>query len=465
MGFSLRPYQIKALEGVSAEWRAGYRRVVLTMPTGAGKTATGCEAVRRAVARGRRVLWLAHRRELIAQASERLDAEGIAHGVILAGRPGDPTATTQIGSIDTLRTRGQLPPADLIIVDEAHHAASDSQRQLLANYEHAFICGLTATPQRGDGRALGDVFNALVVGPSIRELTDLGVLVPLDVVGPDKEAAARTIAYDPVAAYQSFGAGRRAVLYAATVKQAEAFAEAFNRAGIPAASVEGATAADKRAYLLREVGSGDLRVICNVGVLTEGWDAPALEVCILARRIGTTGLYLQCIGRVLRAFPGKARALLLDLGGSIHAHGRPDAPCTFTLDGKGVNLGPRPEPLGVCPGCGLAVQVWPCVRCGHAPESRDVEIEQREIALITTDPSYELEDRHLTRLIQRAIGKGYKLGWIGAVYERLFGRKLDAAGWARARAELQGSREWHAAKARREGGGDPGEHPPRLGEV
>jgi DNA repair protein RadD len=459
----LRDYQEAALEGVSAEWRAGHRRALLVMATGAGKTATGCEAVRRAVLRGKRALWLTHRRELLSQASERLSLEGIPHGVIQAGQPADPEAPVQVASIDTLRARGQLPPADLIVPDEAHHAVADSWAGLLEHYRHAYFCGLTATPQRGDGAALGVVFDALVAGPSIRELTERGVLVPLDIVGPDKEAAARTIAFDPVAAYLQFSQGRRAVVYTATVRQAEAFTEAFNRAGVPAASVEGATAADKRAYLLREVGAGDLRVICNVNVLTEGWDAPALECCILARRVGTAGLFIQMTGRVLRASPGKSRALLLDLGGSTHTHGRPDAEREYSLDGAGIYLAGKREPLGVCPGCGLSVTTWPCTRCGHQPESRDVEIEERPIALITETPSAVLEDKHLSKLIKKAIARGYKPGWVAAVYERLFGRRLDSTSFGRVRAELQGSPEWHAARTARERGA--GGDPPGLGEL
>jgi DNA repair protein RadD len=470
----LRPYQAEALEAVSQEWRAGHRRVVLVMPTGAGKTATGCEAVRRAVARGRRVLWLAHRTELLSQASERLDAEGIPHGMIQAGRPADPSAPVQVASVDTLRTRGQAPPADLVIPDEAHHTPADSQQALLANYEHAHFLGLTATPQRGDGRGLGAVFNALVTGPSIRELTDLGHLVPLDIIGPDKEAASRTIAHDPVRAYLETkiqmpdgriteARGRRAVVYAATVRQAQDFAAAFNRAGIPAESVEGNTAADKRRYVLSEVSRGGLLVVVNCQVLTEGWDAPALEVCILARRVGTAGLYLQMVGRVLRSNPGKSRALLLDLGGSVHTHGRPEAEREYTLDGKGIYLAGKREPLGVCPGCGLSVQVWPCTRCGHQPESRDVEIAEQPIALITENPSAALEDRHLAKLISKAISRGYKPGWVAAVYERLFGRRLDSAGFARVRSELSASPQWHAARAARERGASGGET--SLGEL
>jgi DNA repair protein RadD len=462
----LRPYQEAALVAVSSEWRQSRRAVLLVSPTGSGKTAMGCEAVRRALHRGKRALWLTHRRELLSQASERLDSEGIPHGIILAGHPAHPTAPVQVASVDTLRNR-EKPPADLLVWDEAHHAVSASQLAIRDVYRHAHHLGLSATPQRSDGRAMGDAFDALVVAASVRQLQADGFLVPVDFLAPDKETDTRTIAHDPVSAYLGTEItvdgltyrtrDRRAVVYAATVKQAEEFTRAFNAAGVAAACVEGKTAKDERAWVLREVSTGGLRVVVNCQVLTEGWDAPALEVCILARRVGASGLYLQMVGRVLRTTPGKRRALVLDLGGSVHRHGRPEADREYTLDGKGIYLAGKREPLGVCAGCGLEVQVWPCTRCGYEPPSRDVEIEERPLALITENPTPQLEEKHLARLIRRAAERGYKPGWVAHQYKSLFGAELPRDTWRRVKGELETSEKWRAARAQRErgAGGDP----------
>jgi DNA repair protein RadD len=460
---SLRPYQQRAVEKLRAEFQAGRRSVLVVSPTGSGKGTLAAYLLDQVARRGKRGIFLVHRREIITDVAERIEAAGFARpGVILAGHPPDPSAQIQVASLETLRRRTP-PPADLLIIDECHHATGATYQEIRSYYPGALCAGFTATPQRHDGQALGQAFDSIIVAATPKELIELGHLVPCDIIGPDKEAAARTIAYDPVAAYLQFSPGRLAVCYAATVRQAQDFAEAFRRAGVAAASVEGATRADERRYHLSELAAGRLRVIVNCGILTEGYDLPSLETCILARRIGSASLFLQCVGRVLRPAPGKSRALLLDLGGSVHTHGRPEAEREYTLDGKGIYLAGKREPLGVCPGCGLSVQVWPCTRCGHQPESRDVEIAEQPIALITENPSATLEDRHLAKLISKAITRGYKPGWVAAVYERLFGRRLDAAGFARVRSELSASPQWHAARAARERGAGGGET--SLGEL
>jgi DNA repair protein RadD len=161
---ALRPYQVDVIARVEAEVAQGRRRILLVAPTGSGKTVIAAEIIAKAAGLGRRVLLLAHRRELIQQASCKLHATGIDHGIVQAGFPTRPGEPVQVASISTLHARAvrgtamELPPVDLVIVDEAHHARAKTYRRLLDAYPDASIVGLTATPCRGDGRGLGNVF-------------------------------------------------------------------------------------------------------------------------------------------------------------------------------------------------------------------------------------------------------------------------------------------------------------------
>jgi superfamily II DNA or RNA helicase len=176
----LRDYQLEAIERVRMLMWQGARRVVLVMPTGSGKTKTCSEIVRRAVAGGRRALWLAHRSELIDQAADALTAEGLTVGAICAtaSTPPNPFAPVQVASPQTLRNR-ELPPADIIVADEAHHfaEAAESWAALLARYPEALVVGPTATPERGDGCGLEGSFDAIAVGATIDQLTADGYLL------------------------------------------------------------------------------------------------------------------------------------------------------------------------------------------------------------------------------------------------------------------------------------------------
>ncbi len=164
----LRPYQIDVIARVRAAVADGQRRICLVAPTGSGKTIIVAEIVRSGVERGRRVLFLAHRRELVAQAAEKLFNVGLSAGIIQAGCTPSPEYQVQIASVQTLHARAvrtrkiDPPPADLVVVDEAHHVRARSWRQILDLYPEAVVLGLTATPCRGDGRGLGNVFVVMV---------------------------------------------------------------------------------------------------------------------------------------------------------------------------------------------------------------------------------------------------------------------------------------------------------------
>lgn len=182
--YELRDYQQALIAEVSACWRAGQRRVMMQLPTGAGKTIVFSALAAQFTALGDSVLVVAHREELLLQAREKLAAVADCRvGIIKAGYRPDSRAALQVGSIQTLARRfDSLPPATLLIIDEAHHSAANSYLELLRRYEQAYVLGVTATPARIDGQGFKFIFDKLILGPSVAELIANGQFMPLSAV-------------------------------------------------------------------------------------------------------------------------------------------------------------------------------------------------------------------------------------------------------------------------------------------
>lgn len=374
----LRPYQERAITELRAQYAAGKRSVVAVLPTGAGKTVIGSAVIRSAVARGKRVLFLVHRQELLSQSVAKLEASGVTDlRIIQAGSDlGNPRAMVAVASIPTLtRWTERQPEAELLVVDEAHHVIAKTWRRLADHYATAMILGLTATPERSDGRPLGDIFEALVVGATVRELTELGNLVPCRVYAPMDVLEQKHIALSPLDAYQRYAPGTRAVIFCVTVEHARRIADEMNAGGVRTAVVHGEMTKDARRRALDDLDAGRIDAVSSIGVLTEGWDSPNVATCILARKPQHTGLFLQMVGRVLRPAPGKTHATLLDLCGSVHDHGPPDLEREYSLDGNGISK-PDREAIRQCMSCGGVFKAGPsaCPMCGAEMPRKPVEL-------------------------------------------------------------------------------------------
>jgi superfamily II DNA or RNA helicase len=423
---ALRPYQRELVDEVRSALRAS-RSVLLQSGTGSGKTATAAEILRMVTARGRRSLFLAHLDSLIEDTHARLVAAGINAGFVQAGRPRDPAAPVQVASLATLHIRGERPPADVVIFDEAHRAASASVRGILEAYPGAFLLGLTATPQRGDGRPLGDVFQKLVCGPSNGWLTEQGFIVPCEVLAPGGYRDG--LADDPVKAYVRHTPGRRAIVFAANKAHADGIVDTFTATGISADLVVGETTRDRRRVIRERLRSGELQVLVGVAVFLEGWDCPEVEVVILARPFGTTGAFLQAIGRGLRPAPGKIRCTVIDLRGAVYLHGLPDEDRVWSLDGKAVRRAETIMALARCTEC-LAVfrPARSCPRCGAscttATKTPRVLSHAEKLARFDALPEVERDRRYLARLQKIA-------------ETRMRMSPSRAAQWARSRFERQ----------------------------
>ena len=293
-------------------------------------------------------------------------------------------------------------------------------------YPDARIVGLTATPERGDGCGLSACFDGIVVGATIKQLTDGGYLVPCEVLRPDKPLAPGEIAQNPVDAYVTHATGRQAVVFARSVALAESYSQEFAMRGIKAHAISAETPWPERRLWISAFRRGSVRVLVNVYVLTEGFDAPEASCCILARGCGSAGMYLQMVGRVLRPAPGKKDAVLIDLRGVSHEHGRPDDDRDFGLDGRGIRL---KDANSYCPVCGAPrTPPDPCESCGYAPSGEDGSKPDRVVGmeLKPYQRFREVDDNskraeRLARWIADARVRGFKDGWWRAKYNAVYG--------------------------------------------
>ena len=418
--YELRPYQLDAIQDLRDRIASGMRAPICVAPTGAGKTLLEAELVRAHLSKSadNRVLVIAHRRELISQIASTLLRHDVTDiGIIMPGAQPRPSARVQVASTQTLRARKHLPPATLVIADEAHHYTSDDWSLIIQHYDAVLRVGFTATPCRSDGRGMSPSFDSMVIVSTIKELTATGYLVPCRVIACDPLSKGE-LSHSPVDAYLAHANGMRTVVFADFVSNAEKFRDEFLAAGIPAEVIHGKLKDDERKRALAGHAAG--AVLINCMVLTEGWDSPQTTCCILARGCGSVGTYLQIVGRVLRPYPGKEEALLIDLTGrSYDKHGPPDADRIYALKGKGIRRKGEGEDDLYCPVCGGSIEPppnsWPCEGCGYekqgqveAPTYTGDQLTERYAAKRQEDDSKRIET--LSRWIAEARDKGHKPG-------------------------------------------------------
>jgi superfamily II DNA or RNA helicase len=314
----LYDYQVQAVANVRRQWASGKRSVCLVAPTGSGKTVIGA-----ALADQGRVLWCVHRRELAAQAIDRLSRTyGREHvGAVVPGLPESPRARIQIGMIETLLRRG-LPPADVIVLDEAHHYMAPKWRALMAQNTDARVVGLTATPERADGEPLGDIFESMVTAASYSQLVSSGVLVPWTIYAPSRFLG-HDYAMDPLEAWRAHAGGRSTFAFFTRVIYAESEAARLRSRGITAGIVEGEMNVRLRAARMAEFRGGTILVLTTVYALTEGVDVPDAGVVVLGRGFHHRSGFIQACGRAGRSSEGKTHAVLIDLCGASLRHGSP----------------------------------------------------------------------------------------------------------------------------------------------
>ncbi len=404
---NLRPYQTAAIEACRDHLRKGGRHPLIVCPTGGGKTCIAASIAAAHEAKGGKVLFIAPRVELVEQSDRTMALFGSkAH------------ATT----IQALAMSGRRPDATMLILDECRHYMAEKWREVVRHYEAGLIIGLDATPARGDGIGCGEVFDGLIVAASIGELTAAGHLVPCEVIAPARMLRSRELAQDPVAAYKAHAGGRKAVVFCTRVAESEELATRFAFAGIRAVSIDGVMAPELRASRLQKFADGRMDVICNVNVLTEGWDCPSAEVCIIARGCNA-GLYIQMVGRVLRPHPGKTAALLIDLRGVTNQHGAPSEERDYSLDGVGIRRKGQDPSAPLCRVCGAVLEDGRCPDCGIEKEAYEVKILNERLVKFAgmRAKSHDEKRAYWQRLLSEAAAKGYKSSWAKAKYRAVMG--------------------------------------------
>lgn len=332
----LRPYQETARQKVQEEWEEGKKRTLLVLPTGTGKTIVFSKIIEDRVKKGERVLVIAHRGELLEQASDKLyKSTGLKTATEKAGQTSlGSFYRVVVGSVQTLQREkrlNQFPPEyfDTIVIDEAHHAISDGYQRVLQHFEDANVLGVTATPDRGDMRNLGSYFESLAYEYSLPEAIKSGYLSPikaltiplkLDLSNVKQQAGDFSTkdlgtALDPYLEQiaeemkkQCFN--RKTVVFLPLVKTSLKFRDILNQHGFKAAEVNGESA--DRDQILKDYEEGKYNVLCNSMLLTEGWDCPSVDCVIVLRPTKVRALYSQMVGRGTRLAPGKKELLLLD---------------------------------------------------------------------------------------------------------------------------------------------------------
>lgn len=333
---ALRPYQQQARDRIHAEWDAGHTRTLLVLPTGTGKTIVFASVAADQVRAGDRVLILAHRGELLEQAADKLQR---STGLVSAVEKAESTCLDSwfrvvVGSVQTLQRTARLErfPQDYfgtIIIDEAHHAITDGYRRILDYFGDAKVLGVTATPDRGDMRNLGEVFDSLAFEYKLTDAIKEGYLckimaqtipLQLDITsvtmsGGDYAVGDLGTALDPyleqIAAEMARRCkSRKTVVFLPLIKTSQKFRDLLNTYGFRAAEVNGQS--DDRRQVLADFDAGKYNVLCNSMLLTEGWDCPSVDCVVVLRPTKVRSLYSQMVGRGTRLSPGKTDLLLLD---------------------------------------------------------------------------------------------------------------------------------------------------------
>lgn len=332
----LRPYQEEAKAAVFHEWEAGRQKTLLVLPTGCGKTVVFAKIAEECVRNGDRVLVLAHRGELLSQAADKIAKVARLGCAIEKAEETCEGSLFRIvaGSVQTLMREKRLARFSgdyfgTIIVDEAHHCVSSSYQKVLQHFDKAKVLGVTATPDRGDMRDMGEYFESLAYEYTLPRAIKNGYLCPIKAVtiplkidlagvsiqSGDFKAGDLGSALDPylediARKMQEYCQDKRTVVFLPLVKTSQKFRDILNQNGFQAAEVNGSS--QDREEILRDFENGRYNVLCNSMLLTEGWDCPSVDCVVVLRPTKVRSLYCQMVGRGTRLSPGKDHLLLLD---------------------------------------------------------------------------------------------------------------------------------------------------------
>lgn len=423
----LRPYQIDLVKDVRQAYRDGYKAPCIVLGCGGGKSVIVAEMAKLTTLKGNRVLFVVHRQELCDQIRNTFDWWGVNMDLC------------RIGMVQTLcRRTSRMHTPGLIITDENHHSLARSYKKIYEAFPNVPRVGVTATPIRLNGGGLGDVNDKLVIGPSTKWLIENGYLAPYDYYAPTvadltglhvqrgeyvteevvKALSTSTIYGDVIKYYRQLSDGKQAICYCASIEHSKTMAEQFNAAGITAAHIDGETQKPERKQIVESFRAGYIQILCNVDLISEGFDVPDCTTSILLRPTKSLTLYIQQSMRCMRFKPGK-RAIIIDHVGNYARFGLPDMDREWSLTPKVTKKKEESEiKVRQCLECYFTHEWMPvCPKCGAVypvqertlDEIKEARLEQ--IKGIVLDYSTPEECGTLKELQAYAKTHGYKPGW------------------------------------------------------
>ncbi|MBR2912391.1 MAG: DEAD/DEAH box helicase [Oscillospiraceae bacterium] len=424
----LRDYQLAAITGVSQAWRAGYRRPCIVIPCGGGKSIITADMAKRVTDTHNQVLFLVHRKELCEQITDTFGSYGV-----------DMDACSIMMVQTACRRLEKIHRPKLIITDENHHCLANSYKKIYQYFEDSYCVGVTATPVRLNGGGLGEINDKLIIGPSVRELIGRRCLADFDCYAPqvadlsglkrkstgdfDMTQAAEMLGKpaiygDIIRHYRSLADGVKAICYCPTIPHSMEVAQRFREAGIPAAHIDSNTGKQERAQIIRDFRENRLQILCNVDLISEGFDVPDCGASILLRPTKSLTLYTQQSMRCMRYQPNK-RAIIIDHVGNVHRFGLPDEERQWTLDPKPQKKQEKTVPVKQCTECFYTHPPAPvCPKCGFVyPKSeREIMEEKKEQELMKIESRVRMyqkpdECRSMKELCAMEKMRGYKHGW------------------------------------------------------
>lgn len=459
MSDDLRKYQMEALGECRVAYKSGIKRVLLVMPTGAGKTFTTAHIIRRLVSKGKRCIFVAHRNELIEQCSNRLKSFGVEHGFIKGGIKERLYKPVQVATIQALNRRNTWY-ADFVFFDEAHRSCSRSYKKFISEQPDIRILGLTATPYRMDGRGLGEIYEKLVEVTNVQELIDEGSLIEptvfaaekvdlseVGLVGGDYSGSGAAAALQntvlrgdiiknwfdhcgsAIGASSIEEVDAATIVFAPNVEQGRVISKQFSDAGVSAAFVDYTTKKKDRREIFKKFERREIVVLVNVGICTEGYDLPHLECVQIVRPTRSKSLAFQMCGRIMRPDDNKRFAYILDHANCVRMHGFVTDPQEFSLSGreKRPRKNSADQKFRECPQCGAALPITRkmCHECGYNFPKKDFEFTDEK--LIALNPSnidpIDLAKRQedFNTWCAKCESNGYKPNWAKVQFQRVYG--------------------------------------------
>ena len=424
----LRDYQDTALTQVEESWRAGYRKVLIHMDTGLGKTVIFTTAMKWAFEKGYPSIMAVRGRSLVNQAAERLFKENVPHGVLMANHPlYRPWEKIQIASIDTIRSRGIYPEAKLVVIDEGDLATSDPWHEFTAKYPNAFFLVVTATPY--GPKSIAHIVDTVVRPIEFHEAVERGYMVDARYYVPSQpdltgikiqngdyhkgelEDRCNTgeLVGDIVKTWLKNSRDKPTVCFAVSIAHSLEIVSKFKDAGINAIHIEASTKDENREKARRGLEDGSVKIVSNVGIWCRGKAIPCLRTIIMARPTRSYTLYVQQLGRGTRPYPGKDHFLVFDHAGNVIRHGfindQPEA-CIDGRQKRKMNF----KRTSICKICFMAFQSAYCPACGkpQVVESRLPNTVEGELVEIKTDDI----KTYLQQLKSRQQFNGYKKNWV-----------------------------------------------------